>query len=114
MPPSSVAPSSGSSRRPHPKTRPRQWHNLLKGCGPSLPRRDNNWMSPRPERRDLPFANLSGRLSNREGGATRKAKQPGKGSRMDISDWRTKIDALDLQIVELLNQRAEAARAIGV
>jgi chorismate mutase len=33
---------------------------------------------------------------------------------MDISDWRTKIDALDLQIVELLNQRAEAARAIGV
>ena len=33
---------------------------------------------------------------------------------MDISDWRTKIDALDLQIVELLNQRAEAARAIGM
>ena len=32
---------------------------------------------------------------------------------MDISDCRTKIDALDLQIVELLNQRAEAARAIG-
>jgi chorismate mutase len=32
---------------------------------------------------------------------------------MDISDWRMKIDALDLQIVELLNQRAEAARAIG-
>ena len=32
---------------------------------------------------------------------------------MEISDWRTKIDALDLQIVELLNQRAEAARAIG-
>jgi chorismate mutase len=32
---------------------------------------------------------------------------------MDISDWRTKIDGLDLQIVELLNQRAEAARAIG-
>ena len=32
---------------------------------------------------------------------------------MDISDWRRKIDALDLQIVELLNQRAEAARAIG-
>jgi chorismate mutase len=33
---------------------------------------------------------------------------------MDISDWRTKIDAIDLQIVELLNQRAEAARAIGM
>jgi chorismate mutase len=32
---------------------------------------------------------------------------------MDISDWRRKIDALDLQIVELLNQRAETARAIG-
>jgi chorismate mutase len=32
---------------------------------------------------------------------------------MDISDWRKKIDALDIQIVELLNQRAEAARAIG-
>ena len=32
---------------------------------------------------------------------------------MDIGDWRKKIDALDLQIVELLNQRAEAARAIG-
>jgi chorismate mutase len=32
---------------------------------------------------------------------------------MDISDWRKKIDALDLQIVELLNQRATAARAIG-
>jgi chorismate mutase len=32
---------------------------------------------------------------------------------MTIEDWRKKIDALDLQIVELLNQRAEAARAIG-
>lgn len=32
---------------------------------------------------------------------------------MDISDWRTRIDRLDLEIVELLNQRAEAARAIG-
>ena len=32
---------------------------------------------------------------------------------MDISDWRKTIDALDLQIVELLNRRAEAARAIG-
>ncbi|MGI8770172.1 MAG: chorismate mutase [Acidobacteriaceae bacterium] len=33
---------------------------------------------------------------------------------MNIQDWRKKIDAIDLQIVELLNQRAEAARAIGV
>jgi chorismate mutase len=32
---------------------------------------------------------------------------------MDISDWRSRIDQLDLEIVELLNQRAEAARAIG-
>ena len=31
----------------------------------------------------------------------------------DIGAWRTRIDDLDLQIVELLNQRAEAARAIG-
>lgn len=32
---------------------------------------------------------------------------------MDISDWRKKIDELDEQIVRLINQRAEAARAIG-
>jgi chorismate mutase len=32
---------------------------------------------------------------------------------MEIGDWRTRIDALDLAIVELLNQRAAAARAIG-
>jgi chorismate mutase len=32
---------------------------------------------------------------------------------MDIADWRTRIDELDRRIVELLNQRAEAARAIG-
>ena len=32
---------------------------------------------------------------------------------MEISDWRTKIDALDEQIAGLLNQRAEAAMAIG-
>lgn len=36
-----------------------------------------------------------------------------RGPCMDISDWRKKIDALDLQIVELLNQRAQAAREIG-
>ncbi len=33
---------------------------------------------------------------------------------MTIDDWRKKIDSLDLQIMELLNQRAEAARAIGL
>ncbi|WP_263367021.1 chorismate mutase [Edaphobacter bradus] len=32
---------------------------------------------------------------------------------MEISDWRQKIDGLDEQIVRLINQRAEAARAIG-
>ena len=32
---------------------------------------------------------------------------------MEISDWRQKIDELDEQIVRLINQRAEAARAIG-
>ena len=32
---------------------------------------------------------------------------------MDISDWRKKIDELDLKLVELLNQRASAAIAIG-
>ena len=32
---------------------------------------------------------------------------------MDISDWRKKIDELDIEIVRLINQRAEAARAIG-
>lgn len=32
---------------------------------------------------------------------------------MEISDWRKKIDEVDEQIVRLINQRAEAARAIG-
>lgn len=32
---------------------------------------------------------------------------------MDIEDWRKKIDVLDRQIVELLNERAAAAQAIG-
>ncbi len=33
---------------------------------------------------------------------------------MDIQGWREQIDAIDLRIVDLLNQRAAAARAIGV
>lgn len=33
---------------------------------------------------------------------------------MDIADWRSKIDELDRQIVGLLNERAQAARAIGL
>jgi chorismate mutase len=32
---------------------------------------------------------------------------------MDISDWRTKIDAIDRRLVELLSERAEAAHEIG-
>ena len=32
---------------------------------------------------------------------------------MEISDWRKKIDELDMEIVRLINQRAAAARAIG-
>jgi chorismate mutase len=32
---------------------------------------------------------------------------------MDISDWRKKIDEMDEQIVRLISQRAEAAKAIG-
>jgi len=32
---------------------------------------------------------------------------------MDIADWRKKIDELDLRLVELLNQRAQAAQEIG-
>jgi len=32
---------------------------------------------------------------------------------MDIADWRKKIDELDRQIVELINQRAHAAHEIG-
>ncbi|MGH9414546.1 MAG: chorismate mutase [Terriglobales bacterium] len=32
---------------------------------------------------------------------------------MDIADWRKKIDAIDQQLVALLNQRCECALAIG-
>ena len=32
---------------------------------------------------------------------------------MDIADWRRQIDELDVRLVELLNQRAHAAREIG-
>jgi chorismate mutase-like protein len=32
---------------------------------------------------------------------------------MDISDWRKKIDELDSKLVELINQRAQAAHEIG-
>ncbi len=32
---------------------------------------------------------------------------------MEIEDWRKKIDALDEQIVEMISERARAAKAIG-
>ncbi|SRR5258705_1433198 len=32
---------------------------------------------------------------------------------MDIADWRKKIDEIDRQLVEILNQRAQAAQEIG-
>jgi chorismate mutase len=32
---------------------------------------------------------------------------------MDIADWRKKIDELDEQLVQLLNERAKAALEIG-
>jgi chorismate mutase-like protein len=32
---------------------------------------------------------------------------------MDIAEWRVKIDEIDRQIVVLLSERAEAAKAIG-
>jgi chorismate mutase-like protein len=36
-----------------------------------------------------------------------------RGTSVDISDWRSKIDELDEQIVRLISQRAQAASAIG-
>ena len=32
---------------------------------------------------------------------------------MDIADWRKKIDEIDKKLVEILNQRAQAAQEIG-
>lgn len=32
---------------------------------------------------------------------------------MEIADWRKKIDAIDLEVLRLLNQRAHAANEIG-
>ena len=32
---------------------------------------------------------------------------------MDISDWRKKIDELDRKLVDLLNERAQAAHEVG-
>jgi chorismate mutase len=32
---------------------------------------------------------------------------------MEISDWRKRIDELDIEIIRLISERAAAARAIG-
>jgi chorismate mutase-like protein len=32
---------------------------------------------------------------------------------MDIADWRKKIDELDVELVRLINERAQCAQAIG-
>jgi chorismate mutase len=37
----------------------------------------------------------------------------GENTDQGISDWRKKIDELDEQIVQVINQRAQAAIAIG-
>src|SRR5882762_1925693 len=34
-------------------------------------------------------------------------------SAMDIADWRKKIDEIDQKLVEMLNERAQAAQEIG-
>ena len=47
------------------------------------------------------------------GRAMERRRWQGEAVRMDISDWRKKIDELDEQIVELISKRAEAAKAIG-
>jgi chorismate mutase len=36
-----------------------------------------------------------------------------EGNSVDIADWRKKIDELDEQIVQMISQRAQAAKAIG-
>jgi chorismate mutase len=54
----------------------------------------------------------SGKNSRRRG-VKRCAGQHDEAMGMDISDWRMKIDELDEQIVRLISERAEAARAIG-
>ena len=42
-----------------------------------------------------------------------KALFAGRGTDMEIADWRSRIDKLDEQIVALLSERAAAAVAIG-
>jgi chorismate mutase len=32
---------------------------------------------------------------------------------MELSDWRSRIDALNLQLLELMNERAKCAQAIA-
>jgi chorismate mutase len=36
-----------------------------------------------------------------------------EGNGVELADWRKKIDELDEQIVQMISQRAQAAKAIG-
>jgi chorismate mutase len=58
------------------------------------------------------YKNISaaGEIGGRKAGTNAAAT---RGDCMEISDWRKKIDELDEQIIQLINQRAEAAQAIG-
>ena len=60
----------------------------------------------------LPLRNIGiGRLFSAE--SLISGSLTGHWRRMDIADWRKKIDAIDQQLVEILNQRAQAAQEIG-
>ena len=54
-----------------------------------------------------------GRVEGENGFGRERGISNGRGDGVEITDWRTKIDGLDEEIVGLINRRAEAARAIG-
>ncbi len=70
---------------------------------------------------------MRGRSLGAEGVGTTRFRRDGKSivgesapklrrvdqTEMDIATWRLQIDELDRKLVQLLNQRAEAAREIG-
>jgi chorismate mutase len=68
--------------------RRQQWDDLLRGCG-----------------------HEGGGVYDGAGKLVCSGRSEAKG--MDIADWRKKIDEMDEQIVRLISQRAEAAKAIG-
>ena len=55
----------------------------------------------------------AGRLTSARACVRDRRNGQGEAVRMDISDWRQKIDEIDEQIVRLISERAEAAKAIG-